>query len=104
MNCGLRTPPNRGKVTPALVALEDYLEARGVSSLKDAPVKDPLMASVKDPMKFIGYRALYLTVHTWLRNAINASLIPSAERQSLADRHTGCDTSLQIAPLNETYP
>ena len=61
-----------------MVALEDYLEARGVSSLKDAPVKDPLMASVKDPMKFIGYRALYLTVHTWLRNAINASLIPSA--------------------------
>ncbi len=35
-------------------------------------------------MKFIGYQALYLTVRTWLRNAINASALPSAERQSLA--------------------
>ena len=68
----------------ALVALEDYLEARGIGSLQDAPVKAPLLASAKDPMESIGYQALYLTVRTWLRNAINASLLPLAERQSLA--------------------
>ena len=68
----------------ALVALEDYLEARGIGCLQESPVKAPLLASVKDPMKFIGYQALYLTVRTWLRNAINASALPSAERQSLA--------------------
>ena len=68
----------------ALVALEDYLEARGIGSLQQAPVKAPLLASAKGPMESIGYQALYLTVRTWLRNAINASLLPSAERQSLA--------------------
>ncbi len=68
----------------ALVALEDYLKARGLGSLQEAPVKAPLLASAKDPMKSIGYQALYLTVRIWLRNAINASLLPSAERHALA--------------------
>lgn len=67
----------------ALVALEDYLEARGVGTLQEVSVKAPLLASAKDPMKSIGYQALYLTVRTWLRKAINASPLPSAERQSL---------------------
>ena len=67
----------------ALVALEDYLEARGIGSLQQAPVKAPLLASAKGPMESIGYQALYLTVRTWLKKAINASPLPSAERQSL---------------------
>lgn len=67
----------------ALVALEDYLEARGIGSLQETPVKAPLLASAKDPMESIGYQALYLTVRTWLKKAINASPLPSAERQSL---------------------
>ena len=67
----------------ALVALEDYLEARGIGSLQETPVKAPLLASAKDPMESIGYQALYLTVRTWLKKAINASPLPSAERQAL---------------------
>ena len=35
-------------------------------------------------MESISYQALYLTVRTWLKNAINASILPTAERASLA--------------------
>jgi integrase len=72
----------------ALVALEDYLQARGIGGLQEAPVMAPLLASAIHPMESIGYQALYLTVRTWLRNAINASPLPSAERQSLAGAST----------------
>lgn len=67
----------------ALQALEEYLLVRGLGSLGDAPGDAPLLASAKDPMEPIGYQALYLTVRTWLGKAINASALPSAERQAL---------------------
>lgn len=68
----------------AVAALENYLEARGLGTLREAPEKAPLLASVKDPMEPIGYQALYLTVRTWLRNAVSASALPNAERQALS--------------------
>lgn len=67
----------------ALQALQAYIYARGLGSLIDAPGDAPLLASAKDPMESIGYQALYLTVRTWLGNAINASSLPFAERQVL---------------------
>ena len=68
----------------ALAALENYLVARGIGNLQEASAKAPLLASAKHPMESISYQALYLTVRTWLKNAINASILPTAERASLA--------------------
>jgi integrase len=42
----------------ALVALEDYLQARGIGGLQEAPVMAPLLASAIHPMESIGYQAL----------------------------------------------
>lgn len=67
----------------AVQALEEYFHYRGLGGLAEAPGDAPLLASAKDPMEPIGYQALYLTVRTWLGKAINASALPSAERQAL---------------------
>lgn len=71
-------------VPPAAVhALEEYLHARGLGGLAEAPGDAPLLASAKDPMEPISYQALYLTVRSWLGKAINASALPHAERKAL---------------------
>lgn len=67
----------------ALHALEEYLHARGLGTLEEAPGEAPLLASAKNPLEPIGYQALYLTVRSWLGKAIHACALPAAERQAL---------------------
>lgn len=67
----------------ALDALNDYLHVRGLGDLHAAPEQAPLLASAIDPMEPIGYQALYLTVRTWLGNAIRASALNEQERRAI---------------------
>jgi integrase len=84
-------------------ALLNYLSARGLPGIEQAPSNAPLLASLKDPMEPIGYQALYLTVRAWLRKAISASALTSAERQSLTGasahwlRHTFATRAIERA-------
>jgi integrase len=87
----------------AMAALLNYLSARGLPGIEQAPADAPLLANLKDPMEPIGYQALYLTVRAWLRKAISASALTSAERQSLAGasshwlRHTFATRAIERA-------
>jgi site-specific recombinase XerD len=65
----------------ALRALEDYLAARHLPALDQAPAEAPLLASATDPMEPISYEALYKTVRAWLTKALRASTLPDAERR-----------------------
>lgn len=81
---------NRVAILPgqALLALQDYLAARGLGGLEEAPPGAPLLASTIDPMEPIGYQALYEHVKGWIAKAVSASALPSNERLKLAGATT----------------
>ena len=87
----------------AMNALQDYLSARSLQGIEQAPADTPLLASLKDPMEPIGYQALYLTVRAWLGKAVRASALTSAQRQSLVGasahwlRHTFATRAIERA-------
>lgn len=72
----------------AFEALQHYLKARGLGGIETAPPGAPLLASAKDPMKPIGYQALYEHVNKWLTRAITASDLPAHERLKLVGAST----------------
>ena len=72
----------------AVNAIEDYLHARGLGGIEEAPKHAPLLASAVDPMESISYQALYLTMRTWLGKAIDQAAIPELEKQSLRGAST----------------
>ena len=72
----------------ALAALQDYLAARGLGSIQEAPPEAPLLASAVDPMAPVGYQALYEHVKGWLAKAVRASNLPANERERLAGATT----------------
>ena len=61
-------------------ALNQYLACRGLPPLGEAPPHLPLVASTADPRAPVGYRTLYDSMRSWVRRAIVASSLPSAER------------------------
>ncbi|ASM79216.1 integrase (plasmid) [Vitreoscilla filiformis] len=61
-------------------ALHTYLAARGWARWADAPADAPLLASTTDPRASICYATLYQTMKRWVRQAIEASALPEAER------------------------
>ena len=67
----------------AFMALQEYLQMRGLGGIETAPPEAPLLASVKDPMERVGYQAMYEHVKSWLFKAISASALPSNERVKL---------------------
>ena len=100
---------NRVVVVPgqALAALQDYLGERGLGGVQTAPPAAPLLASTLDPMKTVGYQALYEQVRGWLAKAVQASALPAQERAQLAGatthwlRHTfGTRAVARAVPLD----
>ena len=100
---------NRICVIPlkAYLALQEYLAVRGLGGLETAPPDAPLLASVLDPMKPVGYQALYEHVKGLFRTAIAESDLPSAQRSKLAGasthwlRHTFGTRAVQLeVPLD----
>lgn len=81
---------NRIAILPgqALLALQDYLAARGLGCIDVAPPSAPLLASTIDPMEPIGYQALYEHVKGWISKAVRASALPSNERLKMAGATT----------------
>jgi site-specific recombinase XerD len=62
-------------------ALEAYLAARHLPPFESAPGGAPVLASTADPMEGITYSALYKTVKSWLRRAIDASPLRGHDRE-----------------------
>lgn len=81
---------NRIAVVPghAFDALQDYLFARGLGNIQNAPPGVALLASTRDPMEPVGYQAVYEHVKGWLSKAITASSLPMNERLRLASAST----------------
>jgi site-specific recombinase XerD len=72
----------------AFLALQEYLDVRGLGGIETAPPNAPLLASAKDPMEPVGYQAMYEHVKSWLSKAVSASALPSNERMKLAGAST----------------
>lgn len=72
----------------AFLAMQDYLDARGLGSIETAPPEAPLLASARDPMETVGYQAMYEHVKGWFTKAILASSLPANERMKLASAST----------------
>jgi site-specific recombinase XerD len=64
----------------AVRALDDYLAFGGLPPLGRASPSTPLVASVDDPCAGVGYRALYDRLRPWIRRAISASSLASAQK------------------------
>lgn len=64
----------------AVRALNKYLRYRGLAELGQAPPGVPLVASVEDGLRPIGYRSLYDSLSSWFRRAIIASALTPTER------------------------
>lgn len=81
---------NRHAIIPpqAFEAIQAYLESRGIRNVQNANADTPLLASVRDPGKHLGYQALYEHVSGWLFKAVNASDLPRNEREKLAGAST----------------
>jgi integrase len=71
-----------------MLALQEYLDLRGLGSIQSAPPDTPLLASTPDPMEPIGYQALYEHVKGWLSKAISASTLPLNVRLRLSGAST----------------
>ena len=72
----------------AMTALCDYLSTRGIEALETATPHLPLLASLKDPARPLGYQALYEHVTGWLRKAVLRSTLPSSEKSKLLGAST----------------
>ena len=72
----------------AFLALQEYLNGRGLGGIETAPPNAPLLASTRDPMEPVGYQALYEHVKSWLSKAISASALPFNERMKLTGAST----------------
>jgi integrase len=72
----------------AFLALQEYLDSRGLGGIETAPPNAPLLASARDPMAPVGYQAMYEHVKGWLSKSISASSLPSNERIKLAGAST----------------
>lgn len=81
---------NRIAVVPgqAIAALQEYLAMRGIGGIETAPPEAPLLASTINPMKKVGYQALYEHVRSWVSKAVNASNLPANERAKLSGAST----------------
>ncbi|MBP7780246.1 MAG: tyrosine-type recombinase/integrase [Burkholderiaceae bacterium] len=73
---------------PAMRALQDYLQSRGLVGIEEASPQAPVLASTKDPMAPVGYQALYETVKSWFARAVRASALPAKERERLSGATT----------------
>ena len=72
----------------AFLALQEYLDGRGLGGIETAPQNAPLLASTIDPMEPVGYQAMYEHVKGWLSKAISSSSLPSNERMKLTGAST----------------
>ena len=72
----------------AMAALYDYLSARGMEALEAADPHLPLLANLKDPIRHLGYQALYEHVTGWLSKAVLRSTLPSSEKSKLLGAST----------------
>lgn len=72
----------------ALAALQEYLSVRGLGDIASAPEDAPLLSSTRDPLKSVGYQALYEHVKSWLSKGIATSALPAHEQQKLAGATT----------------
>lgn len=72
----------------AMAALHDYLSARGMEALEAADPHLPLLANLKDPIRHLGYQALYEHVTGWLSKAVLRSTLPSSEKSKLLGAST----------------
>ena len=71
-------------VDPAVRALDDYLHTRGLEGVEHAPADAPLLSSLEDGMKPVGYQTLYKTTRRWLERAVMFSDLTQAEKSRLA--------------------
>ena len=67
----------------AFQALQKYLAQRGQLGIEVANPKLPILASLQNQEKPIGYQALYEHVRRWLNRAIDDSALPLKQRQKL---------------------
>jgi integrase len=68
----------------AFTALQAYLFARGLTGIETAPETAPLLASTLDPLKPVGYQALYEHVRSWFHKALSNSALSAHERSRLS--------------------
>lgn len=68
--------------------LRNYLDARGLPWITEAPGAYPLLSSLEDPTLHVGYQSLYTHVKGWLRKAIALSELPAHERSKIAGAST----------------
>ena len=72
----------------AMAALHDYLSTRGIEALETTTPHLPLLANLKDPVRHLGYQALYEHVTGWLSKAVLRSALPSSEKSKLLGAST----------------
>lgn len=86
----LRVTGKREKVRDVLLVdhavriLDDYLNARGLGGVEDAPSGAPLLSSIEDGMTPVGYQTLYKTTRRWLERAVMFSDLTQTEKSRLA--------------------
>lgn len=69
-------------------ALQTYLRTRGLGGIEVASGEYPVLSSLNDPSKPVGYQALYEHVKRWLKKAARASALPEHERRKLTHAST----------------
>lgn len=74
----------------AFECLNNYLSDRGLGAIgPGADLEEaPLLASTIDPMKFIGYQALYETVKIWVRRFVSQTQLSVHEQLHLSNAST----------------
>jgi len=72
----------------AMESLASYFAERGLNSIDSNTGDTPLLASTLDPMKPIGYQALYETVRGWLVKFLSQADLPLLEQSHLSRAST----------------
>jgi site-specific recombinase XerD len=68
--------------------LRQYLEAKNLPWISEAPGHYPLLSSLTDPAEHVGYQSLYQHVKGWLKKAVALSQIPAHERHKISGAST----------------
>lgn len=86
----LRVTGKREKVRDVLLVdhavqvVDDYLHSRGLGGVEHAPADAPLLSSLQDGMRPVGYQTLYKTTRRWMERAVMFSGLTQAEKSRLA--------------------